>query len=177
MFRTSLPLFGVAALALALPAPTEARPQGRGQQGPPPLAHVVERHADELGLDAATLDQVIALQEQARSDQGELRESIRSARETLRSMMESDSPDEAAVIAQVESLGELQTQAHVARIRTDLQVRSLLTAEQFQALEELRPERQQRGQRGGFDRQGQQGSGGQGQGFSRPQRGGFGGAR
>ncbi len=173
MTRTTIFTLGAAALALALtPTHADARPQGRPQGPPPPLAQVIERHADELGLDAATLDEVTALQERQREQTGEVRESIREARESLRSLMDSDEPDEAAVVSQVEALGALQTQARIARVRSDLTVRNLLTSQQLATLRSLRPERPQGGERGrpSFDRQG---SGGTRDDSTRPQRGGF----
>jgi len=168
MTRTTIFTLGAAALALALASThADARPQGRPQGPPPPLAQVIERHADELGLDAATLDEVTALQEQEREQAGELRETIREARESLRALMDAEQPDEAAVVSQVEALGAIQTQARIARVRTDLAVRSLLTSEQLATLRSLRPERPQDGERG------RQGRSGQGSDSSHPQRGGF----
>ena len=168
MTRTTIFTLGAAALTLALaPSNADARPQGRPQGPPPPLSHVIERHADELGLDAATLDEVIALQEQEREQTSELRDSIREARESLRTLMDSGESDEAAVISQVEALGTLQTQARVAHVRTDLAVRALLTSEQLETLRSLRPSKPQDGERG------RQGRGEQGGDSARPQRGGF----
>lgn len=172
MTRTTIFTLAAAALTLALAAPsTQARPQGRPPGPPPPLAHVIERHADELKLDAATLDSILALQQQEREDSRELHESLREGRGRLRALMDSDEPDETAVVAQVEKLGALETQARLARIRTDLAVRALLTSEQLETLKSLRPDRPAGGER---DRQRPERSGpGGGRGDDdRPQRGG-----
>ena len=170
--RRLLATVAVTALTAAtLSAADRARDRPGGMRPPPPpppLALVVERHADELGLDAATLDRVRALDREARARADARHEELREARESLHALMESEDPDEAAAVELVERLGEMRTQDEVARVRTDLAVRALLTSEQFARLREMRPPRPegrpqgggQRGfgapsrEQGGFERQG-----------------------
>ena len=155
MKRTTIVTLAALALALAAPA-TWARPHGRPHGPPPPLALAVERHADELGLDAAKLGSIIALQQQEHEDSAELRRSIEDGRGQLRALMDSEESDEAAVVSQVEALGTLETRARVARMRTDFAVRALLTREELATLKSLRPATPQDGedkrQRGAFQR-------------------------
>lgn len=151
MTRTTLTIHSLAALAAlalsAAPLPAAER-AGADPEGPrlappppPPLSRVIERHADELGLDAVTLDRVRALSEEGRARAGELHDELRTTREQLHALMESEDPDEAATTRLAERAGALRTELDVGRLRADLAVRELLTDEQRRALLGLRPER------------------------------------
>lgn len=130
-----------------------ARPGG-GRGGPPPLAMVLERHAEELGVTDEQLDRVDEIMEASREQAEALRESVQRERDSLRTLVESDA-DTAAVLAQLEKVGEAQTALEAHRLTTTMQVRSLLTDEQRAALQELAAERpERRGRRGARGRRG-----------------------
>ena len=107
--------------------------------GPEPgIARMLERHADEIGLDDATLTRIRAVVAAAKEEEEGLHRSTREARHGLRDLLEADDPDEAAVMRQAEVLGALETEALKHRLRTLLAVRPMLTDEQFAKLRDLR---------------------------------------
>jgi Spy/CpxP family protein refolding chaperone len=119
-----------------------ARPPGPSTRGGEPLEHLVET----LGLDDATLTKVYKIIDDARAHKRELRRKLHEAHRHMRNLLEQDTPDEAAVMAQAETIGTLRTEMDKQRLQTMLQVRTLLTAEQRTKLLEalrsrLRPER------------------------------------
>jgi Spy/CpxP family protein refolding chaperone len=130
----------VAALALALPAfaGEHGRHSGRDPGG------WIERHADELGLDDATLAEVEAIVEQSREEGRTIREEHRAARDAMHEMLEQDEPDVAAVMRQTEVIGEIDVRKHKHRLATMLAIRAKLTPEQRAKLSELREEMRDR---------------------------------
>ncbi len=126
MFRRIAPLAAaVLALALALPAASFAR----GPHGGPRIERALER----LPLDAATRDAAFAVVDAARPEGRALRADVRAAHEALRSAVEAGEPAE-AVMARADALGQLQTELRKHQLRTWLEVRAVLPAEQQQAL-------------------------------------------
>jgi Spy/CpxP family protein refolding chaperone len=127
------------------------------ERGGPPEDFVpgarLERSLEELGLEPEKLDGLRALIASARREGEEQRERLRSARQELHALLEADAPDEAAVLEQVERLGELRTEAHKSLVHTLLAVRAQLTPEQREQLrakmrEDLRERRPRRFRRG-----------------------------
>jgi Spy/CpxP family protein refolding chaperone len=125
---------GLAALSLALglgyaPASTAKGPMGPG----------VERAVEALDLDAETRKQALAVIDAARPTGRELRESLRSAHEELRSLLDQPDPAEDAVLALADRIGTLRTELQKHDLRTLLQVRATLSPEQREQLaEEIR---------------------------------------
>lgn len=110
--------------------------------GPEPrIAEMLERHADEIGLDAATLARIRAVVAAGKADEDRLHRSLREARHALRDLLDAVPPDEAAVMRQAEVIGALETEALKHRLRTLLAVRPLLTDEQLARLHTLRERR------------------------------------
>jgi len=142
--------------ALAQPGP----PPHRGpHHGGPPLDRFVERHGDRLGLDEETRAAIDAIVEQSRAEGEGLREEREAAYRELHSLLEQDTPDESAVMRQVDRVGEVGTRGHKHRLKTMLEIRALLTPEQRQQLVEIREEERdkrggRRGKREGLRRRG-----------------------
>ena len=125
----SLSLFA----ALALAASAVAWPGG----GPGPgRGMFLQRQIEKLDLPAETQTRVDAVFAESRTGQETLHEQIRAAHETMRSLLDRDPVDEAAVMAQADSIGALMTDARKNDLRTLIQVRSLLTPEQRAALDQ-----------------------------------------
>src|SRR6185369_12836542 len=62
-------------------------------QGPPPLDRILEHHAEELGIDDATLDRIRAIADDVREDMDGKHDAVRAAHEALRSLAETpDAP-------------------------------------------------------------------------------------
>jgi Spy/CpxP family protein refolding chaperone len=105
---------------------------------------MVDRWADELGLDAEARSRLEALAESGRAEQDRLREQLRGEQEALRGLLMVPTPDEAAVMRQADTIGALETRAQKARLRTLLAVRASLTPEQRERLSALHAERRAR---------------------------------
>jgi len=145
-----LMLAGIVALlaaplpGLAQPGPPPAGPGPCLDDGPgPPLGppdRFFEEHAQELGIDQATLDRIRAIVDAARADGQSLHDRVRSERHAMRDLLDGESPDEAAVMAQADVVGDAMTELHKHRLATMLKIRALLTPEQRDKLKELRRE-------------------------------------
>jgi Spy/CpxP family protein refolding chaperone len=94
----------------------------------------MEEKIDALNLDDATrtaIDQAIDAGRQAQDDR---RSQLHKAHRDLRAMLQQDSPDETAVLAQAEAIGKLETEHRKQTLRTLLTIQSLLTPEQRASL-------------------------------------------
>ena len=146
----------LAVVALVASTATARGPGGgKHHKGPPPLEKMLERHADELGLDDATLDKADEIAEEARDASEPLRDAVKAARETLREVVDSDAPTSSEIKDAVQAVADAQASLKTSRIETMLQIRALLTDEQRAKLEEMRAERgEQRQERRGQRRRG-----------------------
>jgi Spy/CpxP family protein refolding chaperone len=143
----SLSLF----IALALATSAFARPGGG--HGPGPGGFFLQRQIEKLELPAETRTKVDALLAESRTSQEKLHEQIRAAHDSMRALLDQDSVDEAAVMAQADSIGALMTQARKQDLKTLIEVRSLLTPEQRASLDQQMEERRDhwKGMRHGKD--------------------------
>lgn len=123
-----------ASLASALPgegAPAfEPRPE-----------ELIARHARELGIDAATVEQIRGLGEQHRAEREVIASELRKQKQVLRTLLESEQPNEAAAIALARKIGTLETDLSVVRLSAMMRIRGLLTREQNASLREKMRER------------------------------------
>jgi Spy/CpxP family protein refolding chaperone len=110
----------------------------------PPGPRHFEHIASRLDLDAETEGAVSAIVEETRAEGHALHDEIRKKQHALLDLMSQDTPDEAAVMAQIEALGEAETDAHKHRARTMLRIRALLTPEQRAQMTEIRGEHRER---------------------------------
>jgi len=136
----------VAALSIPLLVPlmaaSEPGPGGGRHFGPRPhVGRMLEKHADELGLDEATLSQIRDVVANAREQSKAVRQAQRQEQRVLRELMAQPSPDRAAIMSQLEVIGQLRTELGKQRMGSWLEVRSLLTPEQLEKLKQLRSER------------------------------------
>lgn len=119
---------------------------GRGMHGGPGggwrrggTMHL-EKQIENLGLSAEQKKKVDALLAKAAKTNETEFTSLRTESGKLRDMLEQDKPDEKAILAQVERIGELKTESQKAMIRTLLAVRAELTPEQRAKWKEIRQE-------------------------------------
>lgn len=127
-------------LALAVAAPARARPQHGPHGGPPPPGALVEHMADELDLDEETHAAIRSIVEASRERGEALREEIRDETRAMFERMHDDPVDRADLMARVERIGALRTEAEKHRIDTLLAIREQLSPEQREALVEMRGE-------------------------------------
>lgn len=122
-------------------------PMGPGTAGPGPIERGLERDVERLGLDAETRAEIRKMARDARSRAVERRGELDEVRDELRALLDAPEPDEAAVLAQADRIGALETEMHKDRLRTLLRIRALLTPEQRAELVKIHAEREQ--ERGG----------------------------
>jgi len=148
----------VAGVALTLPVQATA---GRGHHrwgGPDGW---IEEHAEELGIDDATLEQINQIVAASREEADAIYAEHRKARKLMHELLDQDQPDTAAVMKQAEVLGEIDVRKHKHRLATMLKIRAKLTPEQrseLRAMKDEMHERHGRHHRGGDD----DGGGGEG---------------
>lgn len=120
-----------------------------GPHGPPPIENLLERHADELGLDADTRTTIRAIAAKSRQDAEPVAEQLRALHEEMRRLLDGESPKLDDVMQWADRIGAAETELKKLRLRTMLEIRALLTPEQRQKLVQIFEER--RGHRRGFE--------------------------
>jgi Spy/CpxP family protein refolding chaperone len=96
----------------------------------------IARHARELGIDAATIEQIRTLGEQHRAEREVIAAELQKQKLALRTLLESERPNEAEAIALARRIGTLETDLSVARLSAMMRIHALLTPEQNAALHE-----------------------------------------
>jgi Spy/CpxP family protein refolding chaperone len=96
----------------------------------------LEEKIDALNLDDATRSAIHNAIEEGRAEHEAIRSQLRKAHRDLRALLQQDTPDEAAVLAQSEVIGGLETEHRKQALHTLLTVRALLTPEQRATLRE-----------------------------------------
>ena len=122
-------LFAVLALAslAGFTTPALAGP-GHGPGGGP--GHRLEQKLKTLGLDATQQEKVQAILDAAKPQREQIRAQIREAFDSMHTLLDQETPDQAAVLAQADKIGQLTTAAHKEMLKTLLAVRAELTPEQ-----------------------------------------------
>jgi len=111
---------------------------------------LLKEHAKELGISDATLNQIKELARKGRDSRAPLDDKLEDARDKMRDLMQSDSPDRGKVMAAIEEAGRAEVALRQHDVDVLLQIRALLTPEQREAMKKLmREERGGRGPRGG----------------------------
>jgi Spy/CpxP family protein refolding chaperone len=119
--------------------PGERRPPRRPPGPPPPLDAILERHADELGIDDATLGRIRAIADEVRDDMDAGHDAVRAAHEALRSLAETPDATQAQIEAAARQLGDAEAAVAVLHVTTAQRMLALLTPEQRAALRDLAP--------------------------------------
>ena len=128
-----LALFVVALLGAgtAFSTPGHRGCEGHGKGG---RLDRLEAKLADLPLDTETRAAAAQVLERARSEREARHEDLREARHNLYALLEQETPVVEQVMAQAEALGALETEAHKSKLRTMLELRALLGAEQWEAL-------------------------------------------
>jgi Spy/CpxP family protein refolding chaperone len=95
----------------------------------------LERGVEQLDLAPDTKQAVYKVIDQARTQQRALADQIRAAHQQMRTLLDAPTPDVDAVLAQADTLGGLMTQERKNDLRALVQIRTMLTPEQWQQLE------------------------------------------
>lgn len=138
MQRSRLGRAALAALAMAgtlgATAAVAAPPGGGCGGGGGTKLGRLERGVARAGLPPEIAQAVYQRIDQARTEQRSLEASLATAHEQMRTLLDQDAPSSDAVLAQADAVGALETQMNKLGLRTMLEVRALLTAEQWEAL-------------------------------------------
>lgn len=131
--------------ALGIAASADARPPDEQR---PPLG-LIQRNADRLGLKGDALAAVRAVVESSGKRHEELLKQLDAARNEMRALLSKPVPDSAAVMAQADAIGAIETALHKNRLQAIMQIREMLSPEQRTELLRLRDEeRAKRAQEG-----------------------------
>ena len=104
---------------------------------PPPPHEVIREHADELGIEDATVDQIMDIAENARDKMETLHLTTRRESRALRKLLSEDTPNEKAVYAQVDRLKAAEAAQQKHQLSVLMDIRALLTPDQRKAIEDL----------------------------------------
>ena len=119
-------------------------------RGGPPFAkalfppEMVMRHAQDIGLADEQREQITAVIQQVQSDIVPLEWEVRERTEALTDLLEKPRVDEAAALAQVDRVTEIENQMKKTHLTLLIRVKNLLTEDQQQQLLTLRQERRER---------------------------------
>ena len=115
---------------------------GRGEGIPPQVL-------DKLNLTAAQKQEIQTLQDAARTSSKENFDKIRAFDDQLKAMIDGGTFDEAQARQILTNKSALVTELEIARIKTDIAVKNILTTEQKAQLDALKQQRHDFGGRGG----------------------------
>jgi Spy/CpxP family protein refolding chaperone len=126
-------LFAVLALAglASFTTPVLAGP-GHGPGGGP--GHRLEEKLKTLGLDPTQQEKIQAILDAAKPQREQFRTQIRAAFDGMHTLLDQETPDQAAVLAQADTIGQLTTEAHKEMLTTLLAVRAELRPDQIAKL-------------------------------------------
>lgn len=136
-------IFAIALFAAGAAAAGDGGP-GRRHHAPPPIDHILEKHAAELGIDEAKLAEVREIAARSQAEDAPLHETLRAEREKLHALLREDAPALDAVLKQADAVGAAETALHKRRLQTLLAVRAILTPEQRQGLVRIFEEKRKR---------------------------------
>ena len=130
---TAISLVILAALPLCAQTPTPEPPpaamQGRNFGGDP---------IRELNLTAEQREQIRTIREQNRAERATINQRVRETNRALEEALDSDSPDQSVLEQKMQEVSAAQAEAMRMRIRTEVQIRKVLTNEQRILLKEMR---------------------------------------
>jgi Spy/CpxP family protein refolding chaperone len=129
---------GALALALTLSGVSFARPpfESGGPHHDP--GAFIEENAEALGLDDETRGAIQGIVDESKATGDQLHAKLRDLHKGMKALLEQDSPDESAVMQQIDTIGAAEVAMQKHRLGTMLKIRALLTPEQREAMTQLR---------------------------------------
>jgi Spy/CpxP family protein refolding chaperone len=106
---------------------------GGGAEG-----RMMKKKAKEIGLSEETIAKVDAAIEANKAAEKKLREENRDALTKLNEVLSKNLPSEKELMAAADKVGELASKSRTQKMKSVLEIRSLLTAEQLEKFMELR---------------------------------------
>jgi Spy/CpxP family protein refolding chaperone len=135
-----LTLSAAAALAVAIGLGAASGAWAKGPGGLRGHGAKLERAVEKLELDEAKRAEVFGVIDAARPAKRELRERMRTAHQEMRTLLEANAAED-VVLAKADEIGALQTELRKHDLRTLLQVRARLSADQQAQLAEAMSKR------------------------------------
>lgn len=122
------------------PRPGQPGPQQPGPQGPGPLAGLANdpQLAERLGINADQQKKIQASMQEHRLKQIDLRAALEKAQITMQPLMNADQPDEKQILSQIDKVHQAQAELQKDEVRLQLDVRKILTADQWKKLQDER---------------------------------------
>ncbi|MBN2494018.1 MAG: periplasmic heavy metal sensor [Deltaproteobacteria bacterium] len=140
--RTAIALAGLWAVLAGSGAIRAAEPDE--DLGTPAAPAALKRFMHGLGLDARQIDRIEALHFQADRERIDIRHALQTARLDLAQALRADRPDRRVVFELLDRIGELEIRLRKNRIGLVLDIRALMTAEQWERLEIYQSQRLKR---------------------------------
>jgi len=98
----------------------------------------MKKKAKEIGLSEETIAKIDAAIEASKVEEGKLREASMAAMGELNEMLEKNLPTEKELMAASNKLAEYASKSRELKMKSVIQVRSLLTPEQLEKFMEIR---------------------------------------
>jgi Spy/CpxP family protein refolding chaperone len=133
--RTWMRIALVLVAALGLAGAADARPDEHR-----PIGGLIARNAERLGLEGEALAAVQAVVTASGQRHEALVAELDAARQAMRALLSKPVPDSAAVMAQADAIGAIETRLHKNRLQAIMEIRALLTPAQREELLRVRDE-------------------------------------
>jgi Spy/CpxP family protein refolding chaperone len=134
-------MFFCGLMSIALLAST-AMAQQRGRRATTPGGYaegrLMKNKADEIGLSEETIAKIDAAIEAGDAEESKLREQSKTAIGELNEILTKNLPSEKELMAASAKVGEIASKSRVLKMKSVIEIRSLLTAEQLEKFMEIR---------------------------------------
>ena len=129
-------LMGIALLA----APALAQQRGGRASTPGGFAEarLMKKKATELGLSEDTVTKIDAAVEAGKAEEAKIREQSKAAIVALNETLAQNRPNEKELLAASDKVGEVASKSRVLKMKSVIEMRSLLTDEQLEKFMEFR---------------------------------------
>jgi len=118
------------------PGPQPPRPGGPGPFGNDP------QMAERLGISAEQRIKIQALMQEHRLKRIDLHATLEKAQVTLEPLVNAEQPDESKILAQMDRVAQAQAELQKDEMRQQLEIRRVLTQEQWRRMQQMRQEGQ-----------------------------------
>ena len=130
--------FGALAAALTLAGVGFARPPFESGDSHRDPSAFIEENAEALGLDDETLGAIRSIVEASKDRGDQLHSKLRELHKGMKALLSQSTPDESAVMQQIDTIGAAEVEMQRHRLGTMLKIRALLTPKQREEMTRLR---------------------------------------
>jgi Spy/CpxP family protein refolding chaperone len=130
--------FGVLVAALTLSGVGFARPPFEHAGSDRDPGAFIEENAESLGLNDETLSAIRSIVAESKDTGDQLHSKLRELHKGMKALLSQGTPDESAVMKQVDAIGAAEVEMQRHRLGTMLEIRALLTPEQREEMTRLR---------------------------------------